>query len=233
MASVNPQRIMSLILVALLLKAVSASGGSLPASLPDNHSLSGKANRSAPKRGADSSIKDQANLGLDLSRLGRRVAGGSVYDMFSGTPKPESGLSSPAVPSGQDPVSSKKQRASRRASNQKTPPSLPVSQAPVVSVPEPAPVVPIEPVVETPPPPPPPPPPPVPTPPFPFKYIGSHHTESGQATYFLTKGNQLYTVEVGQILDTLYSIDGEEGSQLTVTYLPLQRTQTISTGLPQ
>jgi hypothetical protein len=43
----------------------------------------------------------------------------------------------------------------------------------------------------------------------------------------------LYTVEIGQILDEVYSIDGEEDGQLIVTYLPLERTQTISTGLPQ
>lgn len=220
MVSIDPKRLMSLFLVAILLKAVSASGGSLPASLPDNHGPSGKTDRSAPRRAGAPALKDQANLGLDLGKLGRRVTGGSVYDMFSGAPKPES------APAEQEQIIQKKQQAARRAAKSKTPP--PVIAAPV---PEPAPVVPIEPVVEAPPPPPPP--PPVPTPPFPFKYIGSHHPESGQATYFLTKGNQLFTVEVGDLLDQVYSVDSEEDGQLTVTYLPLDRTQTISTGLPQ
>jgi hypothetical protein len=223
MGSIDPKRLMSLLLVAILLKAVSAYGGSLP----DTQTPSGKADRSASRRASGTSIKDQANLGLDLGRLGQRVTRGSVYDMFSGAPKPES------APSDPEQIIQKKQQAARRAAKSKTPPPQPINPAPVTPVPapepEPAPVVPIEPVVEAPPPPP----PPVPTPPFPFKYTGSHRQESGQTTYFLTKGNQLYTVEVGEILDQVYSIDSEEEGQLTVTYLPLERTQTISTGSPQ
>lgn len=219
MVAINPKRLMVFSLVAILLKAIGASGGSLPASLPESHSSSAAAERSTPRRGA-SPLSAQANLGLDLGKLGRRVTEGSVYDMFPGASKPESALS------GQDQTGTKKQRAARRPSNSKTPPPPPISPVAV-------PVAPIEPVVVEPPPPPPPPPPPIPTPPFPFKYVGSNRPMSGQITYFLTKGNQLYTVEVGQILDTVYSIDGEEGDQLTVTYLPLDRTQTISTGLPQ
>jgi hypothetical protein len=220
MGSIDPKRLMSFFLVAILLKAASAFGGSLPASLPDIHAPSGKADRSASRRASSTSIKDQGNLGLDLGRLGQRVTGGSVYDMFSGVPKPES------APSEQEQIIQKKKQAARRAAKSKTPPLPPIVQTPVAPVPDPTPVAPIEPVVEAPP-------PPVPTPPFPFKYTGSHRPESGQTTYFLTKGNQLYTVEVGDILDTVYSIDGEEEGQLTVTYLPLDRTQTISTGSPQ
>ena len=222
MVAISPKRLMSFFLVAVLLKAVGASGGSLPASLSESHSPSAAAERSVPRRAGAPPLTSQANLGLDLGKLGRRVTEGSVYDMFSGAPKPESASSGP---SGQDQAPSKKQRAARRPSNSNTPPPPPIS--PVV-----VPVVPIEPVVVEPPPPPPPP-PPIPTPPFPFKYAGSNRPESGQTTYFLTKGNQLYTVEVGQILDTVYFIEGEEGDHLTVTYLPLDRTQTISTGLPQ
>lgn len=218
MVAINPKRLMVFSLVAILLKAIGASGGSLPASLPESHSSSVAAERSTPRRGAQP-LSAQANLGLDLGKLGRRVTEGSVYDMFPGASKSESALS------GQDQTGTKKQRAARRPSNSKTPPPPPISPVAV-------PVAPIEPVFEGPPPPPPPP-PPIPTPPFPFKYVGSNRPMSGQITYFLTKGNQLYTVEVGQILDTVYSIDGEEGDQLTVTYLPLDRTQTISTGLPQ
>ena len=226
MRSIEPKRLMSLFLVAILLKAVSAPGGSLPASLPDTHAPSGKADRSASRQASGTSIKDRANLGLDLGRLGRRITSGSVYDMFSGAPKPES------APSEQEQIIQKKQQAARRAAKPKTPPPPLISPAPVTPVAAPEPVAPVEPVVEAPPPPPPPP-PLIPTPPFPFKYTGLHRPESGQTTYFLTKGNQLYTVEVGDILDTVYSIDGEEEGQLTVTYLPLERTQTISTGSPQ
>ena len=89
--------------------------------------------------------------------------------------------------------------------------------------------VPAEPVVVEPPPPPP---VVIPTPPFPFKFAGVQRQSSGQTIYFLIKDNKLYTVEVGQILDSVYSIDGEEGGQLNMTYLPLDRKQTISMGSP-
>lgn len=74
--------------------------------------------------------------------------------------------------------------------------------------------------------------PPPPTPAFPFKYVGKQRLESGRTIYFLTKDGKLYTIEVGQVLDQLYSIDGEEGGQLTVTYLPFNRQQTIHVGSP-
>ena len=222
MVAINPKRLMSFCLVAILLKAGGLSEAGLPASLPEGHSSSVAAERSAPRRAAPP-LTAQANLGLDLGKLGRRVTEGSVYDMFSGAPKPESASS--GQPSGQDQAGQKKQRSARRSPNSKTQSPQPISPTLVEA---PAPVAPIEPVVVEPPPP-----PPIPTPPFPFKYAGSSRPESGQTTYFLTKGNQLFTVEVGQILDQVYSIDGEEGDQLTVTYLPLERTQTISTGLPQ
>jgi hypothetical protein len=70
----------------------------------------------------------------------------------------------------------------------------------------------------------------IPTPPFPFKFAGVQRHPSGQTIYFLIKDNKLYTVEVGETLDSLYSIDGEEGGQLNFTYLPLDRKQTISMG---
>lgn len=69
-------------------------------------------------------------------------------------------------------------------------------------------------------------------PPLPFKYAGRQRQMSGRTLYFLIKGNKLYTVEVGQVVDELYTIDGEEDGHLKMTYLPLQRTQTLSLGSP-
>ena len=172
---------------------------------------------------ADSqTVSPQANLGLDLGKLNQRVTGNSVYDMFPGAVSPEgsSPLPSSSSKQGKPRLKGKSKRAgSHSASMHPSPPPSPV-------VVEEVPAAPIEPVAVEPPP------VVIPTPPFPFKYAGVQRQSSGRTIYFLTKDNKLYTVEVGQILDELYSIDGEEGGQLTVTYLPLDRKQTISMGSP-
>jgi hypothetical protein len=166
-------------------------------------------------------VSPQGNLGLDLGKLNQRVTGKSVYDMFPDGVRQES-----SSPLSSSPSSSSKQDGSRSKGKSKKAGS---HSAPPPPTPPPSPViveeVPAEPVVVEPPPP-----VVIPTPPFPFKYAGVQRQSSGQTIYFLIKDNKLYTVEVGQILDSVYSIDGEEGGQLNVTYLPLDRKQTISLG---
>ncbi|THJ10913.1 MAG: hypothetical protein CAF43_008715 [Nitrospira sp. CG24C] len=163
----------------------------------------------------------QGNLGLDLSKLNQRVTGKGVNDMFPDGMRKESPSplsSSPSSSSKQDgPRSYGKSKKSR--SHSAPPPSSPPPSQVII---EEAPTEPV--VVE------PPPPVVIPTPPFPFKFAGVQRQLSGQTIYFLIKDNKLYTVEVGQILDSVYSIDGEEGGQLNMTYLPLDRKQTISMG---
>jgi hypothetical protein len=163
-------------------------------------------------------VSPQGNLGLDLGKLNQRVTGKSVYDMFPDGVRQESSSPSPSKPDG--PRS--KGKSKKAESHSALPPSSP---PPIQVVVEQVPEVPAEPVVVEPPPP-----VVIPTPPFPFKFAGVQRHSSGQTIYFLIKDNKLYTVEVGQILDSLYSIDGEEGGQLNVTYLPLDRKQTISMG---
>ena len=160
-------------------------------------------------------VSPQGNLGLDLGKLNQRVTGKSVYDMFpDGVRQENSSPLSPSSSSKQDGPRSKG-KSKKAGSHSAPPPPSPV-------IVEEAPAEPV--VVE------PPPPVVIPTPPFPFKFAGVQRQLSGQTIYFLIKDNTLYTVEVGQILDSLYSIDGEEGGQLNVTYLPLDRKQTISMG---
>ena len=166
-------------------------------------------------------VSPQGNLGLDLGKLNQRVTGKSVYDMFPDGVRQENSSplsSSPSSSSKQDGPRSKGK--SKKAGSHSAPPSSSPPSSPVI-VEE----VPAEPVVVEPPPP-----VVIPTPPFPFKFAGVQRQLSGQTIYFLIKDNKLYTVEVGQILDSVYSIDGEEGGQLNVTYLPLDRKQTISMG---
>jgi hypothetical protein len=163
-------------------------------------------------------VSPQGNLGLDLNKLNQRVTRNNVYDMFPGGVRPEGSPPLSSSPSLQDePRSKGKPHKGKTKKARSTPP-------PPVIV-EPVPEVPVEPVVVEPPPP-----VVIPTPPFPFKFVGVQRHESGQTIYFLIKDNTLYPVEVGQILDSLYSIDGEEGGQLNVTYLPLDRKQTINMG---
>jgi len=162
----------------------------------------------------------QGNLGLDLSKLNQRVTGKSVYDMFPDGVRQENSSplsSSPSSSSKQD--GSRSKGKSKKARSHSAPPPPPPPPSPVIIA-----EVPAEPVVVEPPP------VVIPTPPFPFKFAGVQRQLSGQTIYFLIKDNKLYTVEVGQILDSVYSIDGEEGGQLNVTYLPLDRKQTISMG---
>lgn len=162
-------------------------------------------------------VSPQGNLGLDLGKLNQRVTGKSVYDMFPDGVRQENSSplsSSPSSSFKQDGPRSKG-KSKKAGSHSAPPPPSPV----IVEE------VPAEPVVVEPPPP-----VVIPTPPFPFKFAGVQRQLSGQTIYFLIKDNKLYTVEVGQILDSMYSIDGEEGGQLNVTYLPLDRKQTISMG---
>jgi hypothetical protein len=86
-----------------------------------------------------------------------------------------------------------------------------------------------------PPPPPPAPvvyqPPPAPTaPPLPFAFIGSFRTDGGGAIYYLTAGDRVYDVKVGDTLDNTYSVDGVKSGQLLLTYMPLKIQQSIAVG---
>ncbi len=86
-----------------------------------------------------------------------------------------------------------------------------------------------------PPPPPPAPtvvlPPPAPTaPPLPFAYMGSYRPEGAVPTYFLTSGDRVYDVKIGDTLDNTYSVDGVKSGQLLLTYIPLKIQQTLAVG---
>lgn len=81
-----------------------------------------------------------------------------------------------------------------------------------------------------PPPPQPPPPPPKPTaPPMPFSYLGRYQ-EAQAEIILLIKGDRLYTVAAGEVLDNIYRVDGVVGGRIELTYLPLNIKQTIDTG---
>jgi len=89
-----------------------------------------------------------------------------------------------------------------------------------------------------PPPPPPPPPvvqapvvPPKPVaPPLPFTYMGSYTPSGSPAVFFLTNGEKVYDVHLGDTIDNTYTVDALNGAQLVFTYKPLNQQQQLSTG---
>jgi hypothetical protein len=93
-----------------------------------------------------------------------------------------------------------------------------------------------------PPPPPPPPvvdttpaPPPKPTaPPLPYKLIGSYTPDGEKTVFFLSAGDKVFDVHVGETLDNTYSIDSYSNGQLVLTYKPLNEKQQLQlTGTAQ
>jgi hypothetical protein len=80
------------------------------------------------------------------------------------------------------------------------------------------------------PPPPPPPPPPPTAPPMPYAYMGSYLGKDGRMIIFLTKGDQVYSVSPGDVLEGKYRVEGIASGQLVLIYLPLNIQQSISIG---
>jgi hypothetical protein len=86
-----------------------------------------------------------------------------------------------------------------------------------------------------PPPPPPPPvvdttpaPPPKPVaPPLPYKLIGSYTPDGEKTVFFLSAGDKVYDVHVGETIDNTYSIDSYSNGQLVLTYKPLNQQQQL------
>jgi hypothetical protein len=88
--------------------------------------------------------------------------------------------------------------------------------------------------VPPPPPPPPPPPkplpPPAPTaPPMPFSFLGLYE-EGARRVILLVRGDLIYTVSEGDVIDNTYRVERLSAGQLVLTYLPLNIKQTIGTG---
>jgi hypothetical protein len=91
-----------------------------------------------------------------------------------------------------------------------------------------------------PPPPPPPPPavateptePPAPVaPPLPFTYMGSYAPVGAKPVFFLTQGDRVYDVHVGDTLEGgTYSVDAFTNGALIFTYKPLNQQQQLTTG---
>ena len=73
-----------------------------------------------------------------------------------------------------------------------------------------------------------PPPPPV-APAFPYAYLGGL-LEDGVRTTFFTKGDRVLPVKTGDTVDAVYRVDQMNEKQMTLTYLPLNQSQTVALG---
>jgi hypothetical protein len=73
-------------------------------------------------------------------------------------------------------------------------------------------------------------PPPPTAPPLPFTVMGSYAHPGDATVYFLTRGDRVFDVHVGDTIDGIYSVDGAADGQLKLTYKPLNIQQTLTIG---
>ncbi|MNZ99389.1 hypothetical protein D3C78_1187100 [compost metagenome] len=72
-------------------------------------------------------------------------------------------------------------------------------------------------------------PPPATAPPLPFEFVGKLD-DAQRLRVFLTRGEKIYTVTVGDVIDGTYRVERIKGDEMVLTYLPLNVTQTLSVG---
>jgi hypothetical protein len=71
------------------------------------------------------------------------------------------------------------------------------------------------------------PPPPPTAPPVPFRFVGLLEEKSAKPAAFIAKGDALFVVHVGDVVESVYRVESFNSAQVVVTYLPLQQRQTI------
>ncbi len=65
-------------------------------------------------------------------------------------------------------------------------------------------------------------------PPVPFRYVGQLEASEGKVTIYLARGETVYTVRVGDVLDEQYRLDAMDNGQITLTYLPMNQQQMLA-----
>jgi len=73
-------------------------------------------------------------------------------------------------------------------------------------------------------------PPPPTAPPLPFGVMGSYSRPGDATVYFLTRGDRVFDVHIGDTLDGTYTVDSEANGQLLLTYKPLHIQQALPLG---
>lgn len=64
---------------------------------------------------------------------------------------------------------------------------------------------------------------------MPFSFLGRYE-EGETRIILLVRGERIYTVAEGEVIDDTYRVERLAGGQLELIYLPLNIKQTISTG---
>lgn len=67
-----------------------------------------------------------------------------------------------------------------------------------------------------------------PLPEFPYHYMGRMQSEGRADTVYLTKGNHVYSVVVGEVIEGMYRVVEIASDRLEVIYLPLAKKQQIA-----
>jgi hypothetical protein len=67
-------------------------------------------------------------------------------------------------------------------------------------------------------------------PPLPFTYMGSYAPSGAKPVFFLTQGDRVLDVHIGDVLDNTYSVDAFANGALVFTYKPLNQQQQLTTG---
>ena len=67
-------------------------------------------------------------------------------------------------------------------------------------------------------------------PPLPFSYIGQYQQDGVETLFYLVRGDRVYDVKVGDVIDNTYRIDHVLNGQLMFTYLPLNTSQGLRLG---
>jgi hypothetical protein len=76
---------------------------------------------------------------------------------------------------------------------------------------------------------PPPPPPPPTAPPLPFTFVG-RYSDAGSQMIILAKGDRIYTVAEGDVIENTYRVEKLTSGKINLTYLPLNIAQSLRTG---
>ena len=64
---------------------------------------------------------------------------------------------------------------------------------------------------------------------LPFQFVGRLHN-LGDEQVFLQSGEKLYVVRRGDVIDDIYRIEQISATELSLVYLPLHLSQTLSVG---
>jgi hypothetical protein len=76
-----------------------------------------------------------------------------------------------------------------------------------------------------------PPPPERPTvPPLPFMFAGKMQEDDGAPVFYLVRGDQSFSVKIGETFDKVYRLTAVEDGNLVIQYLPLSAKQLLPVG---